>query len=197
MAEKQKEDLRIVRTRKLLSNTLLDMMETESIEKISVIDLCNEAMVNRATFYAHFEDKYHLLDFALEELKDTIYEKFTKEVNKDTPGSMVTSLVNLAVDFLFDQQNHIMNIILNNRNGRIVETVSASLASSLKYQLAKFKEEYTISVPLSILSNFIAGGMISVALIQIDNPNKYTKEDLKKYCDTAHLVNRYFKKKEN
>ena len=31
----QKEDLRIVRTRKLLSNTLLDMMEEESIEKIS------------------------------------------------------------------------------------------------------------------------------------------------------------------
>lgn len=29
----QKEDLRIVRTRKLLSNKLLDMMEEESIEK--------------------------------------------------------------------------------------------------------------------------------------------------------------------
>ncbi len=67
-----KEDLRIIRTRKLLSNTLLDMMEEESIEKISVIDLCNRAMVNRATFYAHFEDKYHLLTFALEELKDEL-----------------------------------------------------------------------------------------------------------------------------
>ena len=73
-----KEDLRIVRTRKLLSSTLLEMMEECSIEKISVIDLCNRAMVNRATFYAHFEDKYHLLSFALEELKDTIYASFTR-----------------------------------------------------------------------------------------------------------------------
>ena len=67
-----KEDLRIVRTRKLLSATLLDMMEESSIEKISVIDLCKRAMVNRATFYAHFEDKYHLLSFALEELKEVM-----------------------------------------------------------------------------------------------------------------------------
>lgn len=81
----QKEDLRIVRTRKLLSNTLLDMMEEESIEKISVIDLCNKAMVNRATFYAHFEDKYHLLTFALEELKDDLYKKFTKDTKFTTP----------------------------------------------------------------------------------------------------------------
>ncbi|MEG2451199.1 MAG: TetR family transcriptional regulator, partial [Clostridia bacterium] len=74
-----KEDLRIIRTRKLLSSTLLDMMEEVSIEKISVIDLCNRAMVNRATFYAHFEDKYHLLSFALDELKDDVYAKFKND----------------------------------------------------------------------------------------------------------------------
>ena len=75
-----KEDLRIIRTRKLLSATLLDMMEEQSLEKISVIDLCTKALVNRATFYAHFEDKYHLLTFALEELKDEVYARFSKDV---------------------------------------------------------------------------------------------------------------------
>jgi len=195
MAERIKEDLRIIRTRKLLSNTLLDMMETDSIEKISVIDLCNKAMVNRATFYAHFEDKYHLLDYALEELKDEIYDRFTKTNQPNTPGEMITMLITMAVDFWYDKQNHIMNIILNNRNGRIVETVTNSIAISIKHQLKKYKDTYDISVPLSVLSNFIAGGMSSVALLQIDNPTKYTKEDLKKYCSTAHLVDPFFKLK--
>ena len=79
-----KEDLRIIRTRKLLSATLLDMMEEQSLEKISVIDLCTKALVNRATFYAHFEDKYHLLTFALEELKDEVYSRFSKDVKAST-----------------------------------------------------------------------------------------------------------------
>ena len=84
----QKEDLRVIRTRKLLSSTLLEMMEEESIEKISVIDLCTKAMVNRATFYAHFEDKYHLLSYALEELKDKVYARSPRS---STPKPLATS----------------------------------------------------------------------------------------------------------
>ena len=67
---KYKEDMRIVRTRKHLSTTITKIMQSQSLEKISVIDICKEAIVNRATFYAHFEDKCHLLSYALEELKD-------------------------------------------------------------------------------------------------------------------------------
>ena len=97
-----KEDLRIVRTRKLLSSTLLDMMEESSIERISVIQLCSRAMVNRATFYAHFEDKYHLLSFALEEIKDAVYSSFTKEVPAASPKELMRKLVFMAVEYLSD-----------------------------------------------------------------------------------------------
>ena len=82
------------------------MMEEESIEKISVIDLCNKAMVNRATFYAHFEDKYHLLTFALEELKDDLYKKFTKDTKFTTPTETLNSMIVMAVDFFFDKRQH-------------------------------------------------------------------------------------------
>ena len=101
----QKEDLRIVRTRKLLSATLLEMMEEQSIEKISVIDLCTRAMVNRATFYAHFEDNYHLLPFAPEALKDKIYAKFTKEFYAESPRDVVRSVTFTAVSDPADQQS--------------------------------------------------------------------------------------------
>ena len=153
----QKEDLRIVRTRKLLSNTLLDMMEEESIEKISVIDLCNKAMVNRATFYAHFEDKYHLLTFALEELKDDLYKKFTKDTKFTTPTETLNSMIMMAVDFFFDKHNHIANIIRFNRNGKVISTIQDSIAHSIKYQLSKYKDTYEIKMPLQILSTFVAG----------------------------------------
>ena len=62
MKEEYKEDLRIVRTRKLLSTALFDLLESTPYEKISVMDICEKAMVHRATFYNHFEDKEHLLE---------------------------------------------------------------------------------------------------------------------------------------
>ena len=77
-----REDLRIVRTRKLLSATLLDMMEENSIEKISVIDLCKRAMVNRATFYAHYTDPTDLLQSIERELIDDVTCKVTPALNR-------------------------------------------------------------------------------------------------------------------
>lgn len=189
-----KEDLRIVRTRKLLSNTLLDMMEEESIEKISVIDLCNRAMVNRATFYAHFEDKYHLLTFALEELKDELYAKFTKEAKLTTPTDTINSLMVMAIDFFFDKHNHIANIIRNNRNGKVVSTIEESIAHSIKYQLSKYKDSYDLKLPLQVISCFLAGGMVSTALLCIDNPGKYSQEEFLSYIANP-VTSNYFVKK--
>lgn len=189
-----KEDLRIIRTRKLLSNTLLDMMEEESIEKISVIDLCNRAMVNRATFYAHFEDKYHLLTFALEELKDELYEKFNKETKLTTPIETISSLMTMAIEFFFDKHKHIANIIRNNRNGKVVSTIQDSIAHSIKYQLSKYKDTYEIKLPLQVLSSFVAGGMVSTALWCIDNPGKYSQEEFLSYV-SCPIVPNYFVKK--
>lgn len=190
----QKEDLRIIRTRRLLMSTLLDMMEEESIEKISVIDLCNRAMVNRATFYAHFEDKYHLLNFALEELKDSIYAKFTKEAKLTTPTETLNSLLAMAVEFFFDRQTPIMSIIRNNRNSKVISTIQDSIAQSVKYQLSKYKDSYDVRVPLHVIASFIAGGMVNVALWCIDNPDKYTKEDFFRYLNIP-ISNYYFVKK--
>ncbi len=180
-----KEDLRIIRTRKLLFNTLLDIMEDTSIEKISVIDLCNKAMVNRATFYAHFEDKYHLLNFALEELKDEVYNNFNSDLEYSTPNETLSAIMIMVAEFIFNQHGHIAKIIANNRNEKVLFTIIKSLASSIKYQLAKFKDKLDFQIPLSIVSDFFAGGLVNVALYCIDNPDKFTFKDVINYIHIA------------
>ena len=189
-----KEDLRIIRTRKLLSNTLLGMMEEESIEKISVIDLCSKAMVNRATFYAHFEDKYHLLSFALEELKDELYGEFTKDSKATTPNDMIRLLVSMSVEFFNEEKGHVSRILINNRNGKVIATVQDSIAQSLRYQFSKFRDAYEIKIPIHILAAFIAGGLINSALYCLDNPDKHSKEDLLTYANLVN-IDHYFVKK--
>lgn len=55
-------DPRVTRTRKLLLDAFMSVMAEKSFDEITVQDIATRATVNRATFYAHFVDKYALVD---------------------------------------------------------------------------------------------------------------------------------------
>ena len=59
----EKLDPRVKRTRNLILGSFNDLLAEESFDSISVQDVTEKAQINRATFYAHFEDKYALLDY--------------------------------------------------------------------------------------------------------------------------------------
>ena len=60
-------DPRVARTRKLLRDALGSLLAEKNFESISVLDIADRATVNRATFYAHFTDKFALLDAMIRE----------------------------------------------------------------------------------------------------------------------------------
>jgi AcrR family transcriptional regulator len=60
-------DPRVTRTRKLIRDSLVSLLAEKSFESISVQDIAERATVNRATFYAHFPDKFALLDAVVRE----------------------------------------------------------------------------------------------------------------------------------
>jgi AcrR family transcriptional regulator len=53
-------DPRVKRTRKLLQDALIDLLAEKNFEAITVQDIAERSTINRATFYAHFVDKYAL-----------------------------------------------------------------------------------------------------------------------------------------
>lgn len=69
----EKLDPRVKRTRDLIRQSFNDIVNEKGFDAISVQDVTARAGVNRATFYAHFTDKYDLLDKAIgESFRDEI-----------------------------------------------------------------------------------------------------------------------------
>ncbi len=60
--ECEKLDPRIRRTRDLLHSALRKLLQEKEFDKISVQDIAEAATLNRATFYAHYSDKFALLE---------------------------------------------------------------------------------------------------------------------------------------
>lgn len=53
-------DMRVVKTRRDIEAAFLKLLETHSFQKITVQMICKEALVNKGTFYRHYNDKYDL-----------------------------------------------------------------------------------------------------------------------------------------
>ncbi|MBQ7677818.1 MAG: TetR/AcrR family transcriptional regulator [Lachnospiraceae bacterium] len=67
-----KTDVRTIKTRRSLIIALFALLERKPWAKVSIKDICKEAMVSRSTFYAHFEDKYALLEYTMKEMGEVV-----------------------------------------------------------------------------------------------------------------------------
>ena len=84
----EKLDPRVKRTRQLLEQAFLEVATNKGFQSVSVQDITEKAGVNRATFYAHFADKYELLDYS-------VRQGFRQELEKRTLNVCTFSMDNL------------------------------------------------------------------------------------------------------
>lgn len=60
--EKNKIDLRVMRTKKSVKRAFISLVAKKGYEGITVQNIADEAMINRNTFYLHYKDKYDLME---------------------------------------------------------------------------------------------------------------------------------------
>jgi AcrR family transcriptional regulator len=58
-------DPRAKRTRKYIQKAFTDLLAEMDFEDLSIQDIMDQAELNRATFYNHFQDKYELLELTM------------------------------------------------------------------------------------------------------------------------------------
>ena len=57
-----KESRRITMTKNLLKESLLEILKSKPLHKITIKEICENADVNRSTFYLHYADQFALCD---------------------------------------------------------------------------------------------------------------------------------------
>lgn len=95
-------DPRIIRTKKLLIKSFKVLSEKKAFDSITVTAITEQATVNRATFYYHFDDKEDLVEYILDEdlrlyLKNPLVN--CKGVDADTLEKIFMSLVKYQETF--------------------------------------------------------------------------------------------------
>ena len=97
-------DPRVWRTRQFLQQALKELASEKGFQSITVQDITQRAGINRSTFYAHFQDKYELLEYAIrEDFRATTHQKLP-DPTCFSPANLET-LLRTVCEFV-SQVNH-------------------------------------------------------------------------------------------
>ena len=70
-------DLRVLKTKKNIRDAFLELRKKQSIDEIKVNALCEKAMINKTTFYNHYQDIYELAKELESEVLDSFFNNFS------------------------------------------------------------------------------------------------------------------------
>lgn len=172
-----KTDLRIIKTKKALFSALINLMKNKSFEEIKVADICNEALVNRSTFYSHYNDKYELLMDYINSLKTSLVEALSKNDNIHNTKAYYMELIKLLLDHIDSEKEIYYSILINNRNSIVLDILLDVVSKDLKKHLKEDNIE-TKNIPSDIISRFYLGAVVSIGIEWLNNNSKYTKEEV-------------------
>lgn len=99
----RKSDPRQKRTRRLLANAMRKLVREKTFSAITVQQIAEEATVNRATFYDHFEDKFALMEYCLRSEFEQVLEGMRLDESECTLATL-SQLIKATCIFLLDFQ---------------------------------------------------------------------------------------------
>lgn len=175
-----RNNLKFARTNKMIIEAFRELITIKAFSKITVTDICEKAMIQRATFYNHFEGVEHVLNYALQDSKDELISRLENVVTglKTTDG--IKRIVDVFFDFINKKRYLIISIYkLNIESSRYARMLSSALGKVLKKVFDENKDEIFLYTDCTTASMFLATGFTYITLDWVLGKLNYTEEELK------------------
>ena len=162
-------------TKKLFSSALIELMQVKPYHKITVKEICEQADLNRTTFYLHYND--------ISELFNEIVLDLEEELTRYVPPTKKKQdrVIALSKYLTYVKNNHVVFRMLmsSDQNGGAKTKILTDILAYRKDNLPVFGSEKTSKYVYS----FIIDGCISMVLNWIGNGFDIEIDELAKLMD--------------
>ena len=165
-----KNDRRSQRTRRLLSEALVQLIREKDYNTITVSDIVERANVGRSTLYAHYRDKD---DLFLAQVDHVI-----EFLSQDTPNRReLPFFPSLGLFRHVGEQYELYKALVWTPGiDLMIKHMQNSLSERVEHGLAKSGIE--LDVPIPVLANFITGSFLALLKWWVENKMIYSPEEM-------------------
>ncbi len=170
------------RTLKALQTSMLILLSKKAFEEISVQELCEVAMLPRATFYNYFDDKYDLLEYcflAVHKQLEIVDDKKASSSNR-----AAIWLVTL-IDILDENVMVLQQVLKNNHPNKYLFIQMRYYV--LRNMIAAFTDcanTYEYNIPKAMAARLYCDAILIILEWKYMEKKECTKEQAKEYLIT-------------
>lgn len=177
-------DRRQRKTREAIFSALIELLSQKEFSQITVGEIVEKADVGRATFYAHFETKDHILKELCRDLFCHVFDAAGHENAEhrhmfccDAPESVFLHLFR----HLLKNDNHILDLLSCPNNDQFLLCFKEHLREIVVSQLPLFTQRKHERLPDDFWIDHISSTFVDTVRWWIENGMKETPETITEY----------------
>jgi len=172
-------DLRIQKTYKALIEAFLQLLQTKRFENITINELCELAMVRRATFYKHFADKYEFFSFFVQWIQHEFRNRIIPQEQDGNGVSPYIDIIRFALDFLDENETLVHSVMESNAFPLLLDLISEQIILDVKERLQADQnsgKELLLSPELMAFS--YTGALLNILRWWTGHKDQMSKEEI-------------------
>lgn len=178
--EVKKIDVRVQKTYEKLYKTFFELLASKPYESITVLEICGETGVHRATFYKHFVDKQDFVNFCVNKKLDEL------ELNKDESSILradtkefYITMCEKIIIFISDNKRIFTDLNAKSSSTTFAEALESAIAAYIEKRLTAIAASgRPIGSPVHLLACYHAGAIVALFRAWAYEWETYTKEDI-------------------
>ncbi|NOU69776.1 TetR family transcriptional regulator [Paenibacillus sp. LMG 31461] len=139
----QRLDPRVLRTRLLIRNAFIELLQEHELEKITVNRIAERATINRVTFYLHYQDIPDMVNKLADDMITEIHT-ILKEA-PDPPGFNIQIILNL-LEHIAENSNFYKILLASKRIPVFTERLLKLIADFITSRIDKIEASSNLNV---------------------------------------------------
>lgn len=180
------QDIRARFTRKLLQDTLLALLAEKRFEVITVGEIAERAMVNRATFYRHYQDKYALGNSLFQEAIDQLACDLRAPLKPPSASEGEGVITLLTTSFThIAEYSRLYRVMVSNAwfTAKMHDTLAELLGKRLSLP-PRSSQNAVEGMPEELAVASLANWLISMIRWWLENGMPYPPRQMARWCTT-------------
>lgn len=154
-------DLRIQKTYMALTSTFFELLEEKRFEDITVNELCERAMVRRATFYKHFGDKYEFFTFFIREIQEEFDREIADSPDINTPIDFYINIVHRVMKFMREKDKLLQSLLKSGCLPALLRILSEQVEFDILQKLkADAENGHKLIADPEVMAHFFTGAIL-------------------------------------